>query len=241
MWFGATVRSPHAAARILGIDAAAVSSGAVVVTAADLPGPNVLRLIADDWPCLARGEVRHVGEPVALVAAPTKAEARAAAAALRVEYEPLEPVLGLDQALAQGARELASCNVDHGDVEAALGGAARVVEGRLRDRAPGARLHRAQRHDRRAPCGGRVARADRLDAVPLLRARRPGAPVRLRRRRHPRAPGRHRRRLRRQGGLPRHGRGPRRAAGAPRRPAGGSWSTSATRTWSPAPSATPRG
>ena len=81
MWHGATVRSEHAHARVLGIDTGAVSDPeAVFVTAADLPGANVLKLIAEDWPVLAANEVNHLFEPLALVAAPTRERALGARA-----------------------------------------------------------------------------------------------------------------------------------------------------------------
>ena len=61
---------------------------------------------------LARGKVRYVGEPVAAVAAIDSAIANAAAAAIEVDYEPLDAVLTIDEALAPTApilhEELAS-------------------------------------------------------------------------------------------------------------------------------------
>ena len=41
----------------------------MVLTAADIPGANLVSLIADDQPALAAGEINHYAEPVALVAA----------------------------------------------------------------------------------------------------------------------------------------------------------------------------
>ena len=74
MWHGATVRSPHAHARIRSIrfDPSRAPEGAVCVTAADLPGPNGVQLLDDGWPILADGFTLHVAEPVARVAAPTR-------------------------------------------------------------------------------------------------------------------------------------------------------------------------
>ncbi|MGM0576163.1 MAG: xanthine dehydrogenase family protein molybdopterin-binding subunit [Myxococcota bacterium] len=137
LWHGATVRSPHPAARIRGIDTSAVDDDpeVVVVTAADLPGPNVVKLIADDWPVLAADRVNHVGEAVALVAAPTRERARRAAESVVVDYEPLPAITTLDEALEGDPRTggelnvLARCDVDHGDVEAALAEADVVIEG----------------------------------------------------------------------------------------------------------------
>ncbi len=125
MWWGVAVRSPHAHARILRIDTSAFDSlgDATVVTARDLGERNVVALIDHDWPVLAADVVRHVGEAVALVAAPTLERARQLAAAVRVEYEPLDPIVGLDAALARGSRVLAEVSIDHGDVDAAFAAA----------------------------------------------------------------------------------------------------------------------
>ncbi|HEX2254467.1 MAG TPA: xanthine dehydrogenase family protein molybdopterin-binding subunit [Thermoanaerobaculia bacterium] len=149
MWFGATVRSPHAHARLDGVRFAAerAPEGAVCLTAADLPGPNGILLIDDEWPILAAGTVRHVGEPVALVAAPSRLGALQAAAAVEAEYTPLPAVLTLEEAAAQATAQpttqttahatppatarplLAECSLACGDVEAALAAATAVVEG----------------------------------------------------------------------------------------------------------------
>ena len=129
MYWGATLRSPHAHARIRSIEwhPERAPEGAVWVTAADLPGPNSVLLVKDDWPILADGVVRHVGEPVALVAAPSMQAARAALAAVEVEYEPLDAVLDLQAAQAEPS--LAELSLDHGDVDAVFDSADLVVEG----------------------------------------------------------------------------------------------------------------
>ncbi len=127
-WHGATVRTSVACGTVLAIDAAAARAAdpdVVVVTAADLPGPNVLPVIQNDWPVLADGTIEHLNQPVALVAAPTRARARAAADLVSVEVEPSEPVLGLDAA----HEVLASCSIDHGDVDVAIADAEHVIEG----------------------------------------------------------------------------------------------------------------
>lgn len=92
---GAVVRSPHAHALIKGItlDLATDWSDVVVVTAADVPGANVVVLDDDDQPVLAEKVVRYVGEAVVLVAAPTPERARQAAARITVDYRPLPALL----------------------------------------------------------------------------------------------------------------------------------------------------
>jgi CO/xanthine dehydrogenase Mo-binding subunit len=95
MQFGATLRSPHARARIRRLEwhPERAPAGAVFVSAADIPGANGVQLIDDAWPVLANGEVHYVGEAVALVAASSRLDAQRALRAIEVEYEPLDPVL----------------------------------------------------------------------------------------------------------------------------------------------------
>ncbi|HSS75769.1 MAG TPA: xanthine dehydrogenase family protein, partial [Thermoanaerobaculia bacterium] len=135
MWHGATVRSPHPHARLRSIrfDPAAAPAGTICVTAAELPGPNGVQLLDDSWPILADGFVFHVGEPVALVAAPTRLAARQALAAVTVEYEPLVPFLTLEEAEAlPPLYELVLESGSVGDLEAAFAEAEHVVEGEYR-------------------------------------------------------------------------------------------------------------
>src|SRR5690606_33550862 len=95
MLWGATLRSPHPHARILGID----TTGAVklpgvhaVLTHEDVPGEKRDGLEYRDQPVLAFGEVRYKGEPVAIVAADHPETARRALERIRVDYEVLDPV-----------------------------------------------------------------------------------------------------------------------------------------------------
>ncbi len=104
------VRSPHAHARIVGIDSRAAQSGPGVVavfTGEDIAstmtgpmsivGPPTLRS-APFWP-LARDRVRHVGDPVAIIVAHSLAAAIDAVELMEVTYEPLPAVVRAAQAL----------------------------------------------------------------------------------------------------------------------------------------------
>lgn len=135
MWHGATLRSPHAHARIRSLhwDPARAPEGAVCVTAADLPGPNGVQLIDDGWPILADAFTLHVAEPVALVAAPTRLAAKQALSAFTIDYEPLDAVLSLDEAEAlPPLYQIGMESGNVGDIEAALARADMVVEGEYR-------------------------------------------------------------------------------------------------------------
>ncbi|HZX95235.1 MAG TPA: xanthine dehydrogenase family protein molybdopterin-binding subunit [Myxococcales bacterium] len=93
--FGRTVRSTVPHARLLGVrfDPAFDWSGITRVTAADIQGDNVVQLIADDQPFLARDVIRHAEEPVALLACADRERLEAALAHVFVDVEPLPPVL----------------------------------------------------------------------------------------------------------------------------------------------------
>src|SRR5205809_5038909 len=101
MLWGHTVRSPHAHARIAGIDVArALTMPGVhaVLTHEDVPGKKTYGLEFRDQPVLAIDRVRYFGEPVALVAAEHPEQARRAAELIVVEYEPLEPIVDPERA-----------------------------------------------------------------------------------------------------------------------------------------------
>ena len=114
------VRSPHAHARIAGVraDAARSAAGVLAVLTGDdlgrdklgnLPGDRSRKrrdgaaAFATPRPALARGRVRHVGDPVALVVAETREQAIDAAELVTVDYEPLPAVVGVGSATAPGA------------------------------------------------------------------------------------------------------------------------------------------
>ncbi len=102
MLWGKTLRSPHPAARIKGIDvsaALAMRGVHAVITAADVPGRPTFGLEVADQPVFASDVVRYHGEPVAAVAADHPETARAAARAIGVAYEPFDPLTEPEQAL----------------------------------------------------------------------------------------------------------------------------------------------
>ncbi len=104
MLWGVTVRSPHAHAKIVELDisqAVRMPGVHAVLTHGDVPGQKTYGLEFADQPVLAADRVRYYGEPVALVAAEEPEQARRAAAAVRVEYELLEPVVDMERATEQ--------------------------------------------------------------------------------------------------------------------------------------------
>jgi CO/xanthine dehydrogenase Mo-binding subunit len=102
------VRSPYPHAKIVHIDtskAEAVPGVHAVMTGEDVAGYLMGNRVRD-VPLLAQGIVRYVGEKVAAVIADDEPTAERARDQVEVEYEELDPVLTLDEAMADGAQVL---------------------------------------------------------------------------------------------------------------------------------------
>ena len=122
---GAVVRSPHAHARIVAIDATRarrMPGVHAVLTADQLPAKRTYGLEFDDQPVLAADRVRYEGEPVVAIAADTRAQARAAASAVTIEYDALPAVTDMETALDPEAPALHEwgnvirhLRIEHGD------------------------------------------------------------------------------------------------------------------------------
>ena len=150
----AFVRSPYAHALIKRIDvsaAKAVPGVVAVLTGADVNpeigvihtplGPEMFDTMnRQGYSMLAEGRVRHVGEPVAVVAAETREAAADGAEAVAVDYEPLPVVVDSEAALQPGAPLLypeSGSNLgvtfkrEVGDVDGAFKRAAVVIETKM--------------------------------------------------------------------------------------------------------------
>ena len=115
------VRSPHAFARIVNVDAAAALSAPGVLgvlTAKDMEGVGSLGrhpplggrsgkgLIVPHRPALAAERAMHIGEPVAMIVAESAIAAQEAAELVAVDYEALTPVIDARAALNPGAPQV---------------------------------------------------------------------------------------------------------------------------------------
>lgn len=95
MLFGATVRSPHAHARIVDLDLAAANEAeglVVILSSADVPPDALTGHISPDEPVFVSDVARYVGEPVAFVVARSQEAAWRAANLVTVNWEVLAPV-----------------------------------------------------------------------------------------------------------------------------------------------------
>ena len=149
--FLAFTRSPHAHAVIGRIDTSAakkISGVVAVLTGADINaevgvihtpiGPEMFASMnRQGYTMLAEGRVRHVGEPVVVVAAETAQAAVDGAEAVVVDYEPLPVVVDPEAALAEGAPLLypdsgsnlaVTVKIEQGDVDAVFKTAPVVID-----------------------------------------------------------------------------------------------------------------
>jgi len=147
----AVLRSRHAHARLVSIDAKRaleLPGVRAVLTAADVPAHAIIpnRVGAPPGterylqPAIARGVVRYVGEPVALVVADDRYVAEDALALIDVVYDPLPVCASAAQALAPGApllftgtdsNNVAVIAMDSGDIASALERADLVIRERF--------------------------------------------------------------------------------------------------------------
>jgi CO/xanthine dehydrogenase Mo-binding subunit len=131
-WYGSTIRSTEPHARLLGIDLDEDYdwTKVAVVTAADIPGDNVVATIRDDQPVLVPvgGEIRHQAEALCLIAAADRSTLRAARRHLTVRTEPLPAVFDP----LESTQEFSRVEVERGDLEVGFAAAELVIEGTYR-------------------------------------------------------------------------------------------------------------
>ncbi len=114
------LRSPHAHAKIRSIDATAARQAPgvlAVLTGEDVAADGLggipcgwqitnkdgSKMVEPPHPALALGKARHAGDPVVMVIAQTRAQAKDAAQLVEIDYEPLPAVAHLPAAVAPGA------------------------------------------------------------------------------------------------------------------------------------------
>ncbi len=133
MAFARMLRSVHAHALIKSIDiepALQLPGVLAVITGRDLPIPFGVLPKNQDETAMAIERVRYVGEPVATVAAVDEATAERASELIHVDYEPLAPILSIEDAIDADADSIHAWTrrpnahktiaLEFGDIEAAF-------------------------------------------------------------------------------------------------------------------------
>jgi CO/xanthine dehydrogenase Mo-binding subunit len=121
-----TIRSTIPAGSIANIRFDFDKRGFTIVDHRDIPGKNIVALIDDDQPCLAAHEIRHVAEPILLLAH----ESRDAVlgADVRVEYQESTP----NYDPAKSSRRFKTISIDKGSLDEGFAKADAIVEGEYR-------------------------------------------------------------------------------------------------------------
>lgn len=153
MLYGRNVFSKHARAKVLSVDTsdAMIMPGVVAVyTAKDIPGNRYIGHLAHDWPGMidVGEQTKCIGDTIAMVVAETKDQAEEAVKVVKVEYEVLQPITTVEEAMAPGAHQVHSegytmfgkfiipennlyshQEMKRGDAEAALDASKYIAEG----------------------------------------------------------------------------------------------------------------
>jgi xanthine dehydrogenase large subunit len=129
------VGSPVAHGRLVAVEterAREVEGVVAVLTADDIPGARTFGPVFDDEEVLAWDECHHVGQPVVVLAAESRAALREAVAAVRVRADPLPAVLSIVEAIAGGHFLGPTRRIARGDAAAALARAEHTLTGEFR-------------------------------------------------------------------------------------------------------------
>lgn len=126
--------SPYARARIRKLDTENARRHPQVLgvfTHQDIPGENQIGHAALDEPLFPEKETAFYGQPLAIVVGETAEAAREGARLIRAEFEELEPVLSIDQALKKNLLYAPERRIEAGDVEQGLRESEFTLEGQI--------------------------------------------------------------------------------------------------------------
>ena len=126
MIHGRTIRSTIPCGRIRSVNLLFDTTGFTIVDHHDVPGRNIVALIADDQPCLAERVVRHFAEPIVLIAHEDRE--RLLTAEVDVEYEASEPVFDP----LESPKVFKAIGINKGSIDAGFARADEIVEGEYR-------------------------------------------------------------------------------------------------------------
>src|SRR5437763_4067094 len=121
-----TIRSTIPAGEIAAIRFHFDTTGFTIVDARDIPGRNIVALIEDDQPCLAERAIRHVAEPILLLAHEDRDRLRAAEVTIdyretAANYEP-----------EASTHSFKTITIEKGSLDQGFGAAHTIVEGEYR-------------------------------------------------------------------------------------------------------------
>ncbi|MDD4604391.1 MAG: xanthine dehydrogenase molybdopterin binding subunit [Bacteroidales bacterium] len=132
---GKVIYSRHAHARIRSLEikeALKVKGVHAILTAKDIPGENQMGTIIRDEPCLAGDTVTFIGQAIVLVAAEDEEALRQAEKLIAIEFEPMEPILDIETAMALNDLIAPERKIERGDVVSAMKNVRHHLSGTLK-------------------------------------------------------------------------------------------------------------
>jgi CO/xanthine dehydrogenase Mo-binding subunit len=121
-----TIRSTIPSGEIAAVRLNFDTAGFTIVDHRDIPGRNIVALIEDDQPCLAERFIRHVAEPILLLA--HRDRERLMAADVQIDYRETTPNFSPESSTTS----FKTITIERGNVDAGFASADLVVEGEYR-------------------------------------------------------------------------------------------------------------
>ncbi|HOZ30229.1 MAG TPA: xanthine dehydrogenase molybdopterin binding subunit [Bacteroidales bacterium] len=124
--------SPHAHAKIKSFDleaAKTVNGVHAVLSYKDIPGHNQMGPVFHDEPVLAEGLVEFIGQTIFIIAAETQEAADEAKKLINIEYELLEPILTIEEAIEKNSLLQPERKIESGDIESGFKKSSHIIEG----------------------------------------------------------------------------------------------------------------
>lgn len=124
--------SPHAHAKILSFDiekAKQVKGVHAVLSYKDIPGHNQMGPVIHDEPVLAEDLVECIGQAMFIIAAENQRAADEAMSLIDVEYEILEPIITIQDAIAKNSLLQPERKIEIGDIESGFKSSQHIIEG----------------------------------------------------------------------------------------------------------------
>ena len=128
------VRATHAHAELRRLDVSkALTAPGIqaILTASDIPGLNNTGPARHDEPLFATDEIFFHGQVIAAVIGDSLEACRLAATLVEIEYAPLTPILGIEQAIAENSFHTDPHFLVRGEIESALAASPHLIEGTL--------------------------------------------------------------------------------------------------------------
>jgi len=124
--------SPYAHARIKSFDleaAKAIKGVHAVLSFKDIPGHNQMGPVFHDEPVLADGLVEFIGQTIFIIAAENQEAADEAKKLIKIEFELLEPILTIEDAISKNSLLQPARKIESGNIEDGFNKSAHILEG----------------------------------------------------------------------------------------------------------------